>query len=373
MTEERILIPEKLYVGLPKEKWGKPVPSAYLTAWGKDSGSKGRMNNVDKYSDHTITLDNEPIYGFEIGGNTGKDEWRVNDPRGFAAIISAHNFYQLLNTCTVVNGVVVEPCVWARSNGNNVLLNTQSDVYSLSLQATQVSNSRETWRAVKPGYRITLNNGFQGVYLGKFHGLENHILRVNSQTNFVASENKNFVIVKDQNIKHWIRTITHEIHWLSSPKLARIDQQDEIPLADAELYLNNLLQDASSMQTAYNNYFFASASGFDTMPTLNVEPHEQGNDLVACDQSPHRSFVELTDGQLGVLENHRHPRPSFNLNLINAHLFLTQGTVEYLSTPSRTFHKTINTCSVDQNQVKAIYQLKATWQTALKNDISRLV
>lgn len=372
MTDKRILIPEKIYVGLPKKNWGKAIPNVSMTAWGTDSSSKRRMETVDNSSIKSLTLDNTSMHGFVVSGSNRGDEWCIEDPRGFSTLVPASNFAEVIRNSTMVNGVIAEPCLWGRRNGNNVLLNTTSDVYQLAVLATQVSTSKETWRAAKPGNRVTLTNGLQGIYLGMFYSLVNNILRNQQTSNFVANDKAYYVIIKDQNVRHWRQQVTKEINWLGSPKLARIDQQDEISPAEAEHQLNLLLQDADVVNQNRFFCFMASSSKFEHMPSTVVEPHQDGTDLITCSQATPASFVETESGTIGILDSQ--PRNNlFSLRLIDAQLFKTTGKVYYQMTQGHWGHKHISRVAVEQKQVQAVYQMRVTYETPLKNIISRLV
>jgi len=374
MTEERILIPEKIYVGMPRKNYGRPVPNVSMTAWGSDSSGKSRMQTVDNNTISSLTLDNTSLHGFMMSGNNRGDEWCIQDPRGFSTLVPAGNFSEVIKHSTIVNGVIAEPCVWGRSTGNNVLLNTTSNLYQLALLATQVSNSKETWRAAKPGNRVTLTNGLQGIYLGKFYSLTSNVLRSQSTQNFVASEKSHHVIVNHQNVQqHWRKRITNEIHWMGSPKLARIDQRDEITPAEAEQQLNLWLQDDYQTYQAGFISFMASSSKFDHMPTIVVEPHEKGTDLIAYSYAEHATFVEITSDRVGVLEFQQRNNNSFSLKLIDVNLFKTTGRVDYLLTQNHYGQTTFSSVVVEQKEVQAVYQLRITYETPHKNIISRLV
>jgi hypothetical protein len=135
MTEERILIPEKIYVGVPKQTWGHEFPSMCMTAWGKDSSARSRMETVDRYSVKGVVIDNDPQTGFVIQSAHG-DELSISDPRGFSTLVESSYITKLLRNVTLVNGNIMEPCVWARSRGKTLLLTTQSSDYDMAVVQT---------------------------------------------------------------------------------------------------------------------------------------------------------------------------------------------------------------------------------------------
>lgn len=81
-----------------------------------------------------VIIDNNPTTGIYIGSSvsrwsTSNKLFRVQDPRGFTVEVATDNIATLLHLTTVTNGVIQEPCVWAREGGNHVLLPVNSEPY----------------------------------------------------------------------------------------------------------------------------------------------------------------------------------------------------------------------------------------------------
>ncbi len=81
-----------------------------------------------------VIIDNTPTTGIYIGSSvsrwsTSNKLFRVQDPRGFTVEVATDNIATLLHLTTVTNGIIQEPCVWAREGSNHVLLPVNSEPY----------------------------------------------------------------------------------------------------------------------------------------------------------------------------------------------------------------------------------------------------
>lgn len=245
--QQRIIIPEKIYAGVHGRATGSS-PLASVTAWGTDTAAKNRMGTVDSNSKDALALDNRATVGFSIESCAWKDEIRVKDPRGFAVNLKSDSVIALLRECTVVNGMIVEPLVYARSNGNNLLLNVQSQRYRQAQLITQIANSKETWKNARFGNRVTLTNGVQGIYLGRYHSVLQETggwvdYKAPEANRFKIDSSPKYVILQDENVRHYKRHINKQLVLHGSAKLARIDSRDEFSAQEAEIKMNELLHD----------------------------------------------------------------------------------------------------------------------------------
>lgn len=80
------------------------------------------------------THDNIPTTGFKIGESvtrwsTSNKLFRVEDPRGFVVEVPTSSISNLIGYTTITQGVVQEPCVWARDGSNHILLPEGSEPY----------------------------------------------------------------------------------------------------------------------------------------------------------------------------------------------------------------------------------------------------
>lgn len=251
----KILIPEHVWVGaMPKNR------TCEITAWGTDATSKKRMLTVAHHvggEQNCVKLANTPQTGFEIIRSMWKDTFLVRDPRGFDFVITAQMLTWFLKESTVVNGVIMAPCVYGRMSGALMLLNTQSRTHAQAVTFTQVNQSKESWRNVKPGNRIILRTGVTGTYMGKYHVLYHRIENNHdvSQAPLILTHNRLTLSNK------WMHVIledashhSRKMHILQNPPLAKIMSQDQVPPAKAEAQVNHLL----STKGVYVNHYWWS-------------------------------------------------------------------------------------------------------------------
>lgn len=239
----RILIPEHIYVGsMPKHKL------CSVTAWGTDSSAKGRITTVQNNSGgekNCSQLVNEPMVGFKMVRSAYKDIWILWDPRGFEFYIQNHLLDTLIHDITIVRGEIQEPCVYARVDGQNILLGTHTEMYQRAVAATEVAESKANWKDTKPGNQVTLRSGVKGTYMGKYQVLVKTSSRYHDSiepgpppvgTNKLQTMPKPMHVIHEVGPKGW-----DTIHLLQNPQLARIDAQTHMNAVDAEIQANQLL------------------------------------------------------------------------------------------------------------------------------------
>jgi hypothetical protein len=385
MKEERILIPEKMYVGIHKNA-AHNFPGASMTAWGTDAASKGRMDNVNSWAENAQPILNQPQTGFMIRGRAGKDEWTVIDPRGFCVSVKADHMFDTLQQSTLIKGQILEPCVWGRNKGSNVLLNTVSDTYERSVVITKIANSKTPWKSAHIGNRVTLVNGTQGIYMGKYYHvyMESYMSRTTtpSHNRFKFNDAVSFVILKDQNVRHYKKGVNKELLWISNPKLAVINSTDKISLEDAEIQVNELMVD-ECCSTSYNSWnktpfiAFASVPNTDNL-TLALEDHAAG-DLQSAIDSEIQCWIMLQSGEWGAYTSHR----SKTIHTITMHdhtaipynnlLFKTKNVTKTSHWGANSTQTQVVEKTFDLSQVSAHHQLKVGYASGTGNTIHRLI
>lgn len=151
-------------INIPKQLWYVVAPSreenlAYMTYcednaaflkrkatgvdWANRSNhvwnrEKGCYEYPDGKVEDGVIIDNNPSTGIYIGSSvsrwsTSNKLFRVQDPRGFTVEVPTDNIATLLHLTTVTNGIIQEPCVWAREGNNHVLLPVNSEPYLKTL------------------------------------------------------------------------------------------------------------------------------------------------------------------------------------------------------------------------------------------------
>lgn len=261
MTEQRWWIPDKLFVGASRNLGNSAHPLMNFTAWGTDAGSKSRMQTVQNNSSQTWCMENTPQYGVRVAGTSWRDEIRLEDPRGFSVNVRSDAVLHMLQDCAVVNGVIQAACVWARTNGQNVLLVVGSENHTLAQLQTRLANSRVQLKQVRLGDWITLTNGTQGVYLGKYHRM---IYESSTWTRSPSDPSKltvddaaKYVLWQPAIKRSWQPRHTQAVMFLSSLTVAeRVDHDVVYSDAEAEHKLNQLLQDVTcAVQRTSRGYY----------------------------------------------------------------------------------------------------------------------
>ncbi|ALA12015.1 hypothetical protein [Pseudomonas phage vB_PaeM_C2-10_Ab08] len=125
----------------------------------------------------TCFVDNVPVSGHFIGDSverwvTENKYFRVTDPRGFVLEVPTGNISTLLYNCTVIKGVIQEPCVWVRMGSQHVLLPEGSSIYKEAVSFVERKESAKTVKDMVAGDRCTLlsygtENKTEAVYLGQ--------------------------------------------------------------------------------------------------------------------------------------------------------------------------------------------------------------
>ena len=302
MAKDNVKIPAKHYVALQKRR-DDGLPIGFMTPWGEDAAAKSRMQTVDNWagrlSIEAMTIDNIPMSGFKLAkgirtsGYGGYDHWRVEDPRGFELEISSGNLAQLLSVGMVENGEFIDECVWARSGANNVLLSTATEQYKHAIENTRVAGIKTSWKDVKTGNRVLLQNNTRGVWLGKMFTLSrgyNHNYSKSLGDNELEEGNKAYhVILVDVPSSSRIDQV---LHLIASPKLSFIeDTKTTITKAEAEQRANELLE---------HNRCGVQWSRFRRPILISNEPIQCGKNLKitlsAIEINDHKDLVDLTNG-----------------------------------------------------------------------------
>lgn len=321
---KKIVIPAKHYVGMSHR--ADTLPLGFLTPWGEDAAAKKRMDTVDSWVNTgyskkkklaAITIDNNPMLGFKLtsGIRTGQygavDKWRVEDPRGFELEISSPNLAQLLSLGTVENGEFLDQCVWGRDGGNNILLSVESEDYKEAIEFTKINSMSTSWKDVKIGNEIILQNGLKGKYLGKMNTISvrhPYSAKDDPGNSITASSKPYYVIHTSTTTAIYSVGITTELHFISSPKLSQIVSTTEMTVAEAEIEANYWL---------HNNTCEIEKPGHDEAPiivtsntikpfswTLSLEPildYDKTFSVNTFSQTtPNRyiGFIRLNSGEL---------------------------------------------------------------------------
>jgi hypothetical protein len=178
------------YIGRPEED---ELPLAFMTEDGTDKAAEKRKESVQSWVNGNSysrngekkiatfrSYDNKPLVGFRLGRSirrysswgSGNVKWRIEDPRGFELEISSPNMAQIAASCVLQNGEILDECIWARLKGDNVLVPVSSELYQAVLRNQTRLETRVKPSQCERGDHIVLQNGTEGMYLGKFESYE---------------------------------------------------------------------------------------------------------------------------------------------------------------------------------------------------------
>jgi len=150
------------------------LPEAEIIPNGDAVNEKKKIDKFTKAHAIVKEFDNIPLPGFTLyKTNRAKwgsidPTWLIIDPRGFLARISQENLEKILHVTGITEGLIQEPCVWARENTNTkmTLVPISSPSYIEAVKNTELIEGKVDINDVQIGDVVLLQNKLQGVYLG---------------------------------------------------------------------------------------------------------------------------------------------------------------------------------------------------------------
>lgn len=105
--------------------------------------------------------DNVPMKGFKVGQDatrwtTDNKVFRLHDPRGFTVEIPTGNLSTLIQTCTIINGEIMDECVWGR-DGCHILLPVNAPEYTRVVKEIEKVEEALKLKDLKPGDWVKLH------------------------------------------------------------------------------------------------------------------------------------------------------------------------------------------------------------------------
>lgn len=312
-----VTIPVQHYVGMVVRS-GSKIPLGFITPYGEDAAAKKRMATVDGWCNHgkkdslpTTVIDNVPMLGFKMSGDIrrgmqgGQDKWRIVDPRGFELEITSENLSMLLSDTTIEKGEILDQCVWAREGGQNLLLTTVSREYIDAVKMTEIATSSASWKDVKLGHTVTLQNGIKGRYLGRMHVLQDKFRdETQAEDNLIETPGKLMhLILCPTTTLGYPKGVERELHFIANPKLSSIEPAPEITVAEAELEANEALRDPKccSIRGGYRDIIVVAANAIkDRSWKLVLEDIADGVDPWTFGYNDASCLARMKDGRLGV-------------------------------------------------------------------------
>lgn len=120
-------------------------------------------------------FENTPLPGFTLiekcpRYTSSEQMWAVIDPRGFKVQITSTNLCKILSVSGITEGLIQEPCVWARENSSTTmeLIPISSPLYIEATKNTELLENKINMSDVEIGDRVYLQNKKSGIYLGTF-------------------------------------------------------------------------------------------------------------------------------------------------------------------------------------------------------------
>lgn len=369
MTQTRMIIPEKIYVGIPKRVTGV-LPLASLTAWGDDHAAKGRIQTVDSVTVDARAVANTPLHGYRLTSTNYKDEVIIEDPRGFGVYIKMQHLLDLLRETSTVDGMITGACVWARTNGQNTLLLLNSERYHRAIAMTELANSKLSWRTAKIGNRVSLSNGVKGIFLGKYAFLtfqnSGWVDQQKPLANRLRADNEvKFVLLDDRPTRHY----NSQLYITNSPVLARIDNQEGIDPAQAELLINKYLHTPACHQVSTHWDYQKLMAVSRANDLQNVRLRVASTDFDPHSATHSRLLIDLPDGELGLVGNITRNQQA-SVFRINRQALSENKIVIEVANHLRTLHPI--TTSIDLSTVANFSKLLISVETSLGNVIEVL-
>jgi hypothetical protein len=329
------------------------------------------------------------MLGFKMSGDIrrniqgGQDKWRIEDPRGFELEITSTNLSMLLADTTLEKGEILDKCVWARENGQNLLLTVESEEYVEAVRMTKIATSNASWTDVKIGNVIVLQNGITGRYLGRMHTLDIVRQSMESESSNMSDKMLHFVL-SDKTEHSYPKTITRELHLIASPKLSSIADHSEISMVEAEVLANEAIsnEDCYVSCSGYRNVFLAAANPIklDKCRFLLVDADDTSTDIWKSSYYSTSSvyLVRMKDGILGL--PHTDSNGHNTISPVREELF-AQGLYSIATKPAVRSHRHYGRSNVrdtvyikvDPADVVSIHRLRVETDTKTGNTVGNLV
>lgn len=119
--------------------------------------------------------DNVPMKGFKVGQDatrwtTDNKVFRLHDPRGFTVEIPTGNLSTLIQSCTIINGEIMDECVWGRE-GCHILLPVNAPEYNKVVKKIEQVEEALKLKDLKPGDWVRIHPSSDGSSERQFVGM----------------------------------------------------------------------------------------------------------------------------------------------------------------------------------------------------------
>ena len=164
---QNIIISDTILVGIGEN--GKTSEIAPIQEGLK--AAKSLQSRIKKNFKMTSELSNLPYSNFEIIGYScykSTNGVYIQDQRGIKIFVDMEYFFSILKEFTIVNGVIVNDCVWACYNSRNILVPVNSEIYKTCKENTNRKLKRVSTRDIKFGDLCLMEDGTTCTYIGYY-------------------------------------------------------------------------------------------------------------------------------------------------------------------------------------------------------------
>lgn len=130
------------------------------------SNQISRLNkNFNKVEEMTNTpYSNFKILEFYSYGST--ELVYIQDQRGIKIGVDQSFFQDILNELTIVNGTIINDCVWGTLNSKSILIPVNSEIYKICKENLERKTSRISLKEIEFGDLCLMEDGTELIYLG---------------------------------------------------------------------------------------------------------------------------------------------------------------------------------------------------------------
>lgn len=241
-----VIIPKELYAGFViryNHHQEIDYKLAFLVEYDDTENSRNRINAVGKWERDKNYLNknkepipseiytNDLISGFKVTNPIKRGSWRdstivwqITDPRGFDFQITSNNMAYILDTCTIVNGVIQEKCIIGIDR-SVLLLPENSQPYKDAVVNTDIYNKDAIpIKDLKPGDVFQTKGKWGGTFIGRYHYAGFNSLQLTVDCSRVK---KNFYY--DEYHKYYKNLSSDQIYEITGSDLQKVKKFEKNP------------------------------------------------------------------------------------------------------------------------------------------------
>lgn len=234
MKTPKFIVPQEIHCGVFCAN-NFPYPQAIVVPY--NDKSKTIVDNFCNYKRRwpsyrkvktdfeDVVIPNKLLTGFKILNNNTQSGAKVLDPRGFVVDINNENLLYIITNCVVHDGIILSPCLWVqKSHSNTYLLPKDTPYYHAAIRLTDIRSTSIKANEVAVGNRVALQNGLEGIYLGKYYPLSFGFVRGYFNTNTTGNTVLSQGWFLPRTKKHYFYDDAKQIIIeMTSPKFSRIN------------------------------------------------------------------------------------------------------------------------------------------------------